>query len=319
MDRFKKEWEKLWMEIINLENIIYGDQGKDHLGNLLYKCLKIENPKELGRIKADTLDSCIKTQEVNNQKQKRLYKRSSFLSFLLGEGSSIDRTQDDLNKITNTFNSNFHLIHTDEEKIRGKLNQIIKTGNILSKQETVLYHNMQMLEIDGHQQSRRRNFEQKRTQQIEYLLELLQNSMVRQTIRKIHLGLQNDNRYTMECQGNRCISQIRVSHKEHAREMEVKTTWAQETARNRVKVTCTPILVKDMNNTDISNKTIIISKLHKTIQDNCFHQQLENPTQSKPHQPYKLCDNSFWHNSLRMTSTTDFDIPDVIITKTNDM
>ena len=63
MDRFKKEWENLWMEIINLENIIYGDQGQDHLGNLLYKCLKMENPKEWDRIKAATLDTCIKTQE----------------------------------------------------------------------------------------------------------------------------------------------------------------------------------------------------------------------------------------------------------------
>ena len=60
MDRFKKEWENLWMEIFTLEDIIYGDQGQDHLGNSLYKCLKMENPKEWNRIKADKLDSCIK-------------------------------------------------------------------------------------------------------------------------------------------------------------------------------------------------------------------------------------------------------------------
>ena len=192
---------------------------------------------------------------VDNQKQGRLYKRSNFLSFLLGEGAEIDRTQDDLNKITDTFNSNFHLIHQDEEILRGKLNQIINTGNILSKQETVLYHKMQMLEIDGHQQARKWNYEQKRTQQVEYLLDIIQNSILRQTIRKLHIGLQNDQRNIRECQGNRCISHIRVSHKEHAREIEVRTTWAEEKARNRVKVTCTPILVKNMNNTDISNNT----------------------------------------------------------------
>ena len=317
MDRFKNDWKELWMEVINLEKIIYGEDEKDQMRDLLYKCLKIKNQKELGRIKADTLDSCIKTQEVNNQKQKRLYKRSSFLSFILGEGASIDRNQDDLNKITDTFNSNFHLVHTEEEKLRGKLNQIIKSENILSKHEAVLYHNMQMIEMDSHQKSKRKNFEQKRTQQIEYLLELLQNSMVKQTIKKIHFGLQNDNRYTMKCQGNRCISQIRVSHKDQAREIEVKTTWAQDIVRNRVKVTCTPIWVKDMNNTEISNKTLFISTLHKTIQDNCFQQQIENPTKTKPQQPYKFCDNSFWHNSLRMTSPTDFDIPNVIIARTN--
>ena len=242
MNRFKKEWENLWLEIVNLEDIIYGDQGKDHLGNLLYKCLKMENPKEWDRIKAATLDTCIKTQEKMNQEQKRLYKRSSLWSYILGEGASIDRNLDDINQITDTFNSNFHQIHTEEEKLRGKLNQIIRSGNTLSKHETILFHNLQMIEIDNHQKSRRHNFELKRTQQIEFLLELLQTSMVRKKIKKIKFGLQIEKGYNMGCQGNRCISQIRVSHKD--KDLEVKTTWAKDFVKNKVRVTCTPIEIK---------------------------------------------------------------------------
>ena len=315
MNRFKKEWENLWMEIVNLEDIIYGDQGQDHLGNLLYKCLKMENPKEWDRIKAATLDTCIKTQEKMNQEQKRLYKRSSLWSYILGEGASIDRNQDDINQITDTFNSNFHLIHTEEENLRGKLNQIIRSGNTLSKHETILFHNLQMIEIDNHQKSRRNNFEIKRTQQIEFLLELLQTSMVRKKIRKLKMGLQIEKGYNMGCQGNRCISQIRVSHKD--KDLEVKTTWSKDFVKNKVRVTCTPIEIKNMNSTDTSNRTWFISTLHKTIQDNCFQQQILNPTLTILQQQYKICNSSFWHSNLKMISPQDFDIPYGIIAKTN--
>ena len=100
------------------------------------------------------------------QDKKRLYKRSSLWSYILGEGANIDRNQDDINHITDTFNSNFHLVHSEEVKIKGKLNQIIKSGNTLSKHETILFHNLQMVEIDNHQKSRRNKFEIKRRQQI---------------------------------------------------------------------------------------------------------------------------------------------------------
>ena len=46
-----------------------------------------------------------------------------------------------------------------------------------------------MVEIDNHQKSRRHKFELKRTQQIEFLLELLQTSKVKKQIKKIKFGL----------------------------------------------------------------------------------------------------------------------------------
>ena len=107
---------------------------------LLYTCLHITDPNDLGKIRAETLDVCIKSQERDTKQEMRMSKRSSFLSFLVGDGQEIDKTQADLNQITDTFNKNFHLIHNDEEMMRVKLNQIIKNENILSIQETVLFH-----------------------------------------------------------------------------------------------------------------------------------------------------------------------------------
>ena len=238
---------------------------------------------------------------------------------MAGDGQQIDRTQADLNEITNTFNQNFHLIHHDEEMLRLKLNQLINNENTLSKQETVLFHKLQILEIDSHQQARKWDYEQRRNLQIESLLNMIQNSILRQTIRHLHLGLQKDQENHRECQINRCILHIRVSHRKNEREVELKTTWGEEKARNRAKVTCSPILVKDMNNTNNLNKTILISKLHKTTQDSCFYLTQENPTKTKKHQNDKLCNSSFWNDDLRLASNTDFDLPDVILTRTDVM
>ena len=194
------------MEIISLEIIVYGEEEKAKMRNLLYTCLQITDPNDLGKIRAETLDVCIKSQERDTQQERRMSKRSSFLSFLLGDGQEIDKTQADLNEITNTFNTNFHLIHQDEEIMRVKLNQIINNENILNRQETVLYHKMQMLEIDGHQQAKKWDYEQRRTLQIESLLDIIQNSILRQTIRQLHLGLQK----TRETSGN--VRAIGASH-----------------------------------------------------------------------------------------------------------
>ena len=255
------------MEIFNLEDIIYGNKGQNHLGNPLYKCLRIGHPKEWDSIKAERLDSCIKIHEKMIQEKKRVYKRSSLWSYILGESSSIDRNQDDINHISDTFNSNFHMIHTEEGKIKGKINQIIKRGDTLSKQETTLFHHLQMLEIERHLESRRHIYETKRTQQIEFLLDLLQTSNVKKQIRKIKFGLQIDKGYDKECKANRCIAEIRISHKN--KELEVKTIWAKDFVKNRVRVTCTPIEIKNMNSTDTSNRTWLISTLQ---------QKIENPT-----------------------------------------
>ena len=172
-----------------------------------------------------------------------------------------------------------------------------------------------MIEIDNHQKSRRHKFELKRTQQIEFLLELLQTSQVKKQIKKIKFGLKIDKGYNMECKDNRCIAEIRISHKN--KELEVKTIWAKDFVKNRVRVTCTPIEIKNMNGTDTSNMTWFISTLHKTIQDNCFQQKLDNPTKLIHQQQYKSCNSSFLHNNLRMISPEDFDITQGIVARTN--
>ena len=69
--------------------------------------------------------------------------------------------------------------------------------------------------------------------------------------------------------------------KKHDREVEMRITWAQELAKNKARITCIPILENNMNNTNSSNKAILISQLHKTTQDRCFYQKPEMPTTAK--------------------------------------
>ena len=74
------------MEVISLEIIVYGEEEKEKMRKLLYTCLQITDPNDLGKIRAETLDVCIKSQERDTQQERRMSKRSSFLSFLFGEG-----------------------------------------------------------------------------------------------------------------------------------------------------------------------------------------------------------------------------------------
>ena len=71
-----------------------------------------------------------------------------------------------------------------------------------------VFHNLQMIEIDNHQRSRRHNFELKRTQQIEFLLELLQTSKVKKQIKKIKFGLKIDKGYDKECMGTGVLQKL---------------------------------------------------------------------------------------------------------------
>ena len=114
MKNFIAQWLKLWGGIINLEVLVYGKKEKEKMRKLLYKCLNITDPNEFEKIRAETLNICITSQERDKKQEMRMSKRSSFLSFLVGDGQEIDKTQADLNQITETFNKNFHLIHNDE-------------------------------------------------------------------------------------------------------------------------------------------------------------------------------------------------------------
>ena len=172
-----------------------------------------------------------------------------------------------------------------------------------------------MLEIERHLESRRHIYETKRTQQIDFLLDLLQTSNVKQQIRKLKFGLQINKAYDKDCKANRCIAEIRISHKNKG--LEVKTIWAKNVIKKRVKVTCSPIQLKNLNGTEASNGTWFISKFHKTVQENCFQEKIENPTKIIHQQEFRFCNTSFENNNLRMTSFSDYDIPNGIIIKTN--
>ena len=314
MIKFKKGWEHLWLEISTLEHLIYGKKGQNNIGNLLYKCLKLENPTEWDTIMTNSLDMCIRNHEKLIKGQKKLQKRSSIWSLILGEGSSIDKNTDDINKISDIFNTNFHTIHEHEGRIKGKINQIIERENTLSKQETTVYHHLQMLEMEKHMESKRGIYEKQREQQINFLLTLLQTSRVQKLVRKLKVGLQVDKTNDKDCQANRCMTEIRVNHNKKG--LAIKTFWAKHVIRKRVQVTCAPVQLTNLNDTETSNSTWYISKFHKTVQD-CFKQQMGNLTKINPQPELNFCNTPFENDKLRMTSMADHDFPHGIILKDN--
>ena len=124
-----------------------------------------------------------------------------------------------------------------------------------------------------------------------------------------------DKAYDKDCQANRCMTEIRISHNNKG--LEVKTFWAKNVIKKRVQVTCAPIQLKNLNDTEASNGTWFISNLHKTVQENCFQQKMGNLTKSIPQQEFNFCNTPFENDNLRMTSLADHDIPNGIIIKNN--
>ena len=98
----------------------------------------------------------------------------------------------------------------------------------------------------------------------------------------------------------------------------MRITWAQKVAKNRARITCIPIIDNNMKNTSSSNTSILISKLHKTTQDRCFYQIPVMTTKAKKFQKQKLCNNTFLDDNIRAVHQNDYDIPNVILTRTND-
>ena len=86
MNIFIAQWIELWIEVISLEILVYGEEEKEKMRNLLYTCLQITDPNDLGKIRAETLDLCIKSQEVDTQQKGRMSKRSSFFIISTGRG-----------------------------------------------------------------------------------------------------------------------------------------------------------------------------------------------------------------------------------------
>ena len=98
----------------------------------------------------------------------------------------------------------------------------------------------------------------------------------------------------------------------------MRITWAKRVTKNRAKITCTPIIGNSMQNNSSLNSSIHISTLHKTIQDRCVNQLPRKTTKTNMLQKQELCNTSFQDNTIREVRQNDFDIPDIILTRTND-
>ena len=305
MVKFKAYWEQLWVEISTLEHLIYGKKGQNTKGKTPTTCLKLENHTVWETLLTQNLDRCIRDQEKLITGQEKLQKRSSIWSIILGEGSSIDKNTDDLNKISEIFNKNFHAIHKYEGQIRGKINRIIEMENNLNKQELTIYHHLQMLEMQKHLDSKKGIYQRQRKQQIDFLLTIIQNSRVQKLITKLRIGLNIDKHIEKNCKPGRCMTDVRVSHNKKG--LIIKTFWSKHVIQKRIQITCAPIQMTYLNDTENSNNTWYISNFHRTVQD-CFEQGMGNRN---------FCNNTFRNDDLRETIETDYDFPQGIIMKDN--
>ena len=98
----------------------------------------------------------------------------------------------------------------------------------------------------------------------------------------------------------------------------MRIAWAKRVTKNRPNITCTPIIENTMQDNSSLNSNIHISTLHKTIQDMCDNHLPRNTTKTKILQKQELCNTYFQDNTTREVRPNDFDIPDIIVTKTND-
>ena len=163
MGEFMTLWLKLWEKTSTIERIIYDKEDVEQIMGVLYACLQITHPNEFRTLREEILTNCFTRQEVDmtpkgkqememNNRQRQevdIFKRdTSFLSYIVGDGMEIEKTQSILNELTKIFNSNFHNIGKDEELLRQKLNQLITNENMLNRQESALHKKLQILQIN---------------------------------------------------------------------------------------------------------------------------------------------------------------------------
>ena len=90
---------------------------------------------------------------------------------------------------------------------------------MLNKQESALHKKLQILQINAYTHNSKIEFEHIRNTQMELLTKMLQDSVLRTTIRYLYMGLENNQNTQTECQHDECIQHIRVSHKENERKI----------------------------------------------------------------------------------------------------
>ena len=143
-----------------------------------------------------------------------------------------------------------------------------------------------MLEMEKHLDSKKGIYQRQRAQQIDFLLTLLQNSRVQKLIRKLKIGLKIDKSIDKNCQPDRCMTEVRVNHNKKG--LAIKTFWSKHVIRKRVQITCAPIQLTYLNDTENSNNTWYISNFHRTVQD-CFEQEMGT---------MNFCNNTFGNDNL---------------------
>ena len=119
------------------------------------------------------------------------------------------------------------------------------------------------------------------------------------------MGLNIDKSIEKNCQPDRCMTEVRVNHNKKG--LAIKTFWSKHVIRKRLQITCAPIQMTYLNDTENSNNTWYISNFHRTVQD-CFEQEMGTRN---------FCNNTFGNDDLRKTTEADYDFPKGIIMTDN--
>ena len=112
-------------------------------------------------------------------------------------------------------------------------------------------------------------FEHIRNNQLELLRKMVEKSVLKTTIRYLNMGLENNHSTKAEYHQEECIENIRVSHKNIERKLELKITWARKITQNMARITCTPIIKQNLTDNNNLDSNIYIPTLHKTTQYMC--------------------------------------------------
>ena len=118
----------LYENLLQLETRIGTKHYKTQYTNF-YKCLGVKEDApwdEIGTINIFKLGECVDEQENLEEKVKVRQKRSNILSYLFSDRKQLDNLAEDLGKTVDTYNKNFERVHKDEERLRKKINQLIK-------------------------------------------------------------------------------------------------------------------------------------------------------------------------------------------------
>ena len=165
------------------------------------------------------LTTCLEEYSKN-----RLKRDAGFLSYLFGEGQKIERTREDLNELTETYNTNFVNIGKDEKVLSEKLNQLVNKEKKIERREKYLQTELRIQRILNNIKFTRLDFEIIRTSQIKMLGSMLEKSVITTTLENLERGLLEKKERRVVCKKGTCIANIKIKYAAKSKKVEIQYT-----------------------------------------------------------------------------------------------